>query len=343
MIGENQLMKKKFLAACVMLLGILAVTINVQAADDNIGFNIRMIKAENQINDSSFFDLRVLPKQEQTIYVQVNNTSTEKGNYSININQAYTNKQGFIDYSDSKEAEKVAAPIKVNDILNYDKKITLEPNTSKNVPIKIKMPEKKFDGEVLAGIQVSKDLEKSEKAQISNQYGYILGLRLTETDNAVQRKLELKKVKPSHEFGKPAVIASLKNPTMDAYGHLKYKIDIIDKSTKKSVLKKDYDSDMQIAPNSTYNLAIEMNEKELNAGNYTLNLTVTDAKENKWQFKKDFEITNIDIKDINDATISQDNQGTNYLWIIVILILILLIIAALIWIILLKKKKKEDE
>lgn len=332
---------KKFKTIIIGLLGtILFFTLSttlVYAEDGNVGFNIQMLSSDAQHDaNASYFDLRLLPGQKETIKFRLNNTSDEASTYSVHVNQAYTNSQGFIDYTDVDGTKENDIPYKIQDMVTYEKKVTVAAKTSVDVPIDITMPDKAFDGQIMAGIQVLKDQEKSDD-QINVDYGYILGLKITESDTPVVREMNLVSVTPEASFGQPSVIATVQNPTMDAYGHLKYVVDIKNKKEDKSIYSKTYDDNMEMAPNSLFDLAINTKDQPLVAGDYSLNMTITDAKDNKWTFDKEFTISKQQADKINDATINQGKKNTlPYVWII-IGVLVLIIIGLVIY---LKKRKK---
>lgn len=80
----------------------------VYGNETDIGFNIRMIPSVYQHNtNNTFFDLRLQPNQKETIQLEIKNTSNENSTFEINVNQAYTNSQGYIDYSDAQESKKI--------------------------------------------------------------------------------------------------------------------------------------------------------------------------------------------------------------------------------------------
>lgn len=335
---------KILLVSIITLIGILFPSCISYANTDsnNVGFDIQMVTSSKQKNkDVSYFDLRLSAKESETIYFLLNNTSDTDQKYVININQAYTNSQGFIDYTDIKKSEENNVPYKINDITSYDKKITVKAKSSVNVPVKITMPDESFDGEILAGIQVLKD-QKNAQDQINVDYGYILGLRLTESDNEVKRDLSLSKVKADGNFGKPSIVASLKNPTMEAYGHLKYEVSVVNRKNKKNIFSKTYDNGMEIAPNSSYDLAILFENQRLVPGSYNLNLTVTDAKENKWTFTKYFEISSQEANKINSATIDAGNKRPSYLWLLVAIICLLIVLIILVLFFRRRHSRKEN-
>lgn len=338
---------RKIVSSFLLLLSfLLATPLSVFAQDDagEVGYDIQAVIPENQIDkEKSFFDLRMQPSQEQTINIKINNTSTTDSTYKVTINQAYTNSQGFIDYNEKKESEKNNYPYAIDSIAKVADTVSVPKNSSKEVPIALTMPKEQFDGQILAAIQVVKETDKDQKG-IVNSYGYILGLKLTETDTEIARKLELKKVEPAISFGKTSVVAVLENPTMDAYGHLKYEATVKNRKTNKEVRHVVYDNEMQLAPNSTYRFAIDWEKKALQAGEYSLHLRVTDAKENEWIFDENFTISDKQAKEINEATIDAGNKNKIPLWIYVVFgILLAVILLGVFWIILLKRRKKEEE
>lgn len=327
------------------ILSVLLLATDVYADDSNeVGYNIQAILPENQLDkEHTYFDLRMKPGQKQTIEVLINNTSDTKATYEVSVNQAYTNAQGFIDYTESKNPDEKDLPYKIDDLLSYEKEVTVDANKSVKYPIEIQMPEKEFDGQIMAGIRVMKKQEDSGDG-IKNKVGYVLGINLTETDNAIKRNLELVSVKPAASFGKTSVVATVKNPTMEAYGKLKYVVNVTNSATGKNVRSITYDSGMQLAPNSTYGLAIDWENKRLEAGDYQLNLVVTDAQNNKWTFDEKFTITKKQANDINNITVDKDKETGWPLWAYLLLIGgIILVIGIVVFFLMKRNKKKKEE
>lgn len=334
------------LAGVMLLACPLLAPVVTHAADSGgeVGYNVQAVIPENQIDKTkSFFDLRMQPDQKQTISVKINNTSDQDSDYHVTVNQAYTSDQGFIDYSDQKKAAKNDYPYTIQSIAKVAERVSVSKESSKDVPITLTMPKNSFDGQILAAVQVVKTDNASEKG-ISNNYGYILGLKLTETDAAIKRQLTLTSVKAAESFGKTSVVAMLNNPTMDAYGHLKYEA-VVKKASSGAVVRTvSYDNDMQIAPNSAYPFAIDWQNKKLEAGKYDLHLKVSDAKKNVWTFDRPFTISKEQAKDVNEATIGASDNDRLPLWVFIVIgILLAIIVLGIIWLILAKRKKKDDE
>lgn len=322
------------------LLSVKTVTLASTRDEENVGFDIQMIPSDAQHDrNSSYFDLRLSPNEQKKISIQVNNTSNEDSTFDVQVNQAYTNAQGFIDYKDSRMSEENNYPIDIKNIVTYPKEIFLKAHESTTFQIDLQMPSQPFDGQVMAGIQVNKKVEKTAENSITNSYGYILGLVITETDNSVKRDIALKSVEAAVKFGQPTIVANIENLKMDAIGHLVYDVTIIEKGSGKNILKKEYNSDMQLAPNSNYPFAIEFGDQRLVAGNYTLSLKISDAQNNQWRFSKDFTIANKEATQINKLTIDQGKEsGLSWNIALNVIFFLLLLVAIICWFF--RKKKK---
>lgn len=337
-------MKKvyQYILAIGILFSFILFSPSVQASDE-VGFNIQAVLPDNQLNKSdSFFNLRMAPKQKETIEMVLNNTSAKEMTFEINVNQAYTNDQGFIDYTDKIVKTDKSLQYKIDDLMTYEKEVTVAADSSVKIPFHLSMPAEFYDGEILAGIQVvKKENEQLNKDSIKNSVGYVLGIRLTETDKEVKRQMNLLSVKPKALFGKPTIVATVQNPTMESYGHLKYDVKIIEKGKKATFYETTYDNDMQLAPNSSYPFAIELKDKALLDGDFILDLTVTDAKKNKWKFTKEFEVTSEQAKKINQLTI--DKSTTLKMPIIIWVVLGVVIIGILVVLFFKLNKSSKDK
>lgn len=135
------------------------------------------------------------------------------------------------------------------------------------------------------------------------------------------------------KIGQPSVVATIQNPTMDAIDNLVYDAKIVKKDTKEEVFKRTYDSQMELAPNSTYPFAIEYGNQQLVPGEYILDLMIKDAKEKKWTFKEEFIISNQQAKNINQTTVNKGKESLNYLlYGIILIIFICLVVGYWVWI-----------
>ncbi|WP_242543350.1 DUF916 and DUF3324 domain-containing protein [Candidatus Enterococcus mangumiae] len=311
--------------------------------DAEVGFHIKAIIPDNQVDKKlTYFDLRLESGQKQTIKFLIENTSNEESTYKISVNQAYTNDQGFIDYTQPADNQEIPEEFQISKIAKVPESITLAGGKSQEVSIDLTMPEKEFDGQILSAIHVMKEGQAEQEGQIVNNYGYVLGLKLTNNENEVQRKLELEDIEPAISFGKTSVVATLKNPTMDAIGHLKYNAEVKN-AAGETVKEVSYDKDMQMAPLSTYRFAIDWDNERLEAGDYSLHLTVADAKDNEWEFDREFTISENEAKEVNKVAITEVNQQSIPTWVYVVVgVLLGIIILLLIYFLFIRNKKKEE-
>lgn len=333
---------KKLVLVFSLLLGLFLLGEEAVYAEGDVGYDIQAVLPENQVDGAdSFFNLRMTPSQTQTIEFIINNTSNQPSVYQMSINQAYTNSQGFIDYDKDEGSNDASLKYPINEIAQIESEVSVAANSSVRVPVELTMPAESFDGQILAAIEVIKDTKKNSGG-ISNSYGYVLGLKLTETDNEVSRDLKLLSVKPAISFQKTSVVANLQNPTMDAYGHLKYDGKVYNRETDELVKKANFDNDMQMAPNSTYSFVIDWKNQPLESGDYRLALKVSDAKGNVWNFKKNFTITAEEAAEVNTVITNQNNQKLP-IWLYGLLGVILALLLVIIVFLLLKRRKSEEE
>lgn len=304
-------MKKITITFILLLTTLLGVLPNAVHADEgNVGFSVRAVLPDNQVNsDVTYFDLRMTPSQKQTIQVEVINDSSEETTFDVNVNQAYTNKNGFIDYEKSDGIFDESLKYSIDNVVNYEKEVTVPAESSKLVDIEITMPEESFDGQILSGIQVVKDPNRGQDTtgQITNLFAYVIGLRLTETDVAVERELKVTGVSGDVAFGKSAVVATVVNPTMDAIGKLNYEGVVYQKGEKESTTQEfSYvGKEMSMAPNSVYDFAIDLGKNKMTSGDYVLELKVSDAKDNIWNFTEEFTITAEEAKAVNKIVLPE--------------------------------------
>ncbi|WP_241234766.1 DUF916 and DUF3324 domain-containing protein [Enterococcus mundtii] len=335
-------MRKIILAICFMFAFCFPLVTEAETESD-VGFHIKAIIPQNQVDKKlTYFDLQLEPGQKQTIKFLIENTSNEESTYQVGVNQAYTNDQGFIDYTQSTDEPDIPEEFQIDNIAKVPESITLAGGKSQEVSVDLTMSEKDFDGQILAAIHVMKAGQAEQEGQIVNNYGYVLGLKLMNNTNEVQRKLELEGVEPAISFGKTSVVATLKNPTMDAIGHLKYNAEVKD-AAGDTVKEVSYDKEMQMAPLSTYRFAIDWDNERLEAGDYSLHLEVADAKDNEWAFDREFTISKNEAKEVNKVAITEVNQQSIPTWVYVVAgVLLGIIILLLIYFLFIRKKKKEE-
>ena len=164
-------MKKKFLIICIFICSTLFISTKVDAA--SMGYSVKANIPENQIDkDKSYFDLKMKPNEEQAITLTVSNSSEEKIELNIVPNNAKTNQNGVIDYSEENLKKDNSQVYSLTDIISGKQKIALNPGETKEVSFQLKMPSEEIDGIVLGGFYIYKEdtdsKNTSENIQIRN-------------------------------------------------------------------------------------------------------------------------------------------------------------------------------
>lgn len=324
---------KNYKLICILItiisMGIsLIIRTTVYADNSNVGFSVSPNYNDTQNKDSSFFDLLVKPNSQQSIGVTVTNSSQKESRYTVEVIQASTNKNGIIDYSD-KDGKVANPPFKLAKQASYDKEFKLAAGESKHVPIQINIPNTPFKGEVLGGVNVTKEIaedSKENKAQLVNKYSYVIGLRIREGEENPERQLSAGEAKPEVSFGKTGVTVPLKNEQANTMGHIQ--VDSVLQRDGKEIKKETY-KDREIAPNATYPYSLSWDRKDYLPGKYELTIKVTDAQKHTWDFKKEFTLSAEEVKSVKNAAVHP--KENSYMWFWIAGIIGLIIIIGLIW------------
>ncbi len=307
----------------------------VKANAEDVGYAVRAIIPDNQLDKhQTYFDLRMTPDQKQVIKVQIFNSSNKDKEIDVKITNPITNRNGLIDYTQQIAKIDKSLKVPITKIATFEEKtVTVPAKKSITIPIQLQMSKKEFDGIILGGIYFSNHMDKQTepKQQIINKYGYVIGLKLSETDKVIKPKLHLLSVKPGLVNYHTAVIAKIQNSTPVIVNKLTIKAKVYNSKGKKinQVDVKDY----RMAPNTTMPFAIDWKNQKLKPGKYTLKLHAETVKQ-KWDWKKEFTIQGEKSKKINQKAVGIER---NYTWWIVIGFSVVILI--LIYIIIRLKKK----
>lgn len=280
----------------------------IQAAE--MDFSVHADLPENQLNKkNSYFDLKVKPKQMQTITVSVQNTSKKTEKIAVRVRNAATNQNGVIDYTESKIKKDPSLKVGLEDIIQQTKQeISLAPKEAKKVSFQLKMPSKPFEGAILGGIEFEKlgqdNHQKKKNLSIQNEYSYVIGVQLQETDkNLIQPKLHLVDAQADLMNYRPVVTATLQNDQPVILHDLKIKATVTKKKDKNFSLTQEK-SGMSMAPNSHFDFPIALKGETMKAGSYHIQIQA-EAEKGKyhWTLSKNFEVTKEQTDRINQESI----------------------------------------
>ncbi|MGX7013483.1 DUF916 and DUF3324 domain-containing protein [Vagococcus silagei] len=345
-------MKKKNIVIMVLLSLLILVSGQTSVhADQSLAVSVNAVLPKNQHNkDVTYYDLRMQPNQKQELDFELNNSSDKDQKILLQINNATTNDAGSIDYSDrgGKVKRDNTLKLALSDVAQVPKEVTVKAKSKQVVKIKLTMPAEKYNGSILGGIRVTtpdeeekKDAKDSGGMKIKNKVAYSVAINLTETDEPVKAELDLLKVFPGQTAGRNVVKANVQNSQPTVLEDIEYYAEVTKEGNKK-VLHKAQAQKYRFAPNSNFNFDVSWESQPFKAGKYTLNMRAEskDTKQ-KWNWTKNFEITENDAKKFNKTAVDLDQDNTK-LYIIIGLITLLLLIILIIIFIFLKKKKEEQ-
>ncbi|EUJ28483.1 hypothetical protein MFLO_12076 [Listeria floridensis FSL S10-1187] len=311
---------------------ILGMPLNGEASD--MKYSVKANIPENQVDKTkTYFDLRVKPGAVQTISLTLQNNAAEEAVIEVEPNRATTNRNGVINYGKSIDKKDKTLKADFEEMVSKKQEVVLKPNEEKQVKFTLTMPKEAFKGTVLGGFYVhkkesDKEAKQEKDVQIKNDYSYIIGVKLTESDEKVEPNLQLGQVKPGLQNYHTIVSANLENTAATIISGMTVESKVYKKG-KTKVLHEAKVENQMMAPNSNYDLPISWNDQVLEPGKYTLELKAQDMDGHKWKFTKDFEIRNHD-KKYNDEAVGLE-EGNDLVQNSVVAALFTVLIALLIF------------
>lgn len=331
-------MKKIICSLCIICFITLFPSYKASASD--MAYSVKANLPENQRNkEHTYFDLLMKPKQKQTISITFENHLEKPIELEVNYNTAQTNDNGVIDYKGTKERKDSSLEYELKELITGDQIIKLNSKEKKEVPYTITMPDKTFEGILLGGFHIHKKEKEdstNQKVQIKNDYSYVIGVQLTETENKVTPELKLNSVKPGLNNYRTTLFANLQNTTATMITDMTVTAEVY-KEKSKEVFHKTVKNNQSMAPNSNYDFPISWDNQSFQPGKYSLKLTAVDKAGHKWSFNKEFEIKD-DAKKYNEEAVDVEEQ-VNEDFIIKILIFALVFSILTIMFLLYKKSR----
>lgn len=333
-------MRKIIYSLCIICFIEILPSDGAYAAD--MAYSVKANLPENQRNNEhTYFDLFMKPKQKQTISITFENHSENPIELEVNYESAQTNDNGVIDYKGTKEKKDSSLAYDLKELITGDQTVKLNSKEKKEVPYTITMPERKFEGILLGGFHIhKKDKEAStnQKVQIKNDYSYVIGLQLTETEQKVTPELKLNTVEPGLDNYRTTLFANLQNITATMITDMTVTAEVY-KENGAEVLHKTVKNNQSMAPNSNYDFPISWDNQAFQPGKYRLKLNAVDKVGHKWLFNKDFEIED-NVKKYNEEAVNIKDQTNKNDYVIYVLALVLIFTVGIIIYLLCKINRK---
>lgn len=309
-----------------------------------LNFSVNAVIPDNQIDkEKSYFDLKVTPGEKQNLIVKLRNTTDKEIVINPHIQSAKTNKNGVIDYTPNKIKKDDTLKIAMEDIAKVPKEVTVPPQSEKDLTIEVTVPKDKFDGVILGGIYLKEDTSKNKEEDkendvaIKNEYSYVVALQMRQNDNKVKPMLHMNEVNPETQNARNVIVANIQNSEPMIISKLKIDATVNKKGSKDNlaILKKE---NLQVAPNSNFNIAVPLEGEKLEAGTYILNMKAESAGK-EWQFKKEFSISADKATTMNEKDVTLEKETPTMLYIF-LGVAFLIVIAVVIYFIIRRNKRK---
>lgn len=309
-----------------------------------LNFSVNAVIPDNQIDkEKSYFDLKVTPGEKQNLIVKLRNTTDKEIVINPHIQSAKTNKNGVIDYTPNKIKKDDTLKIAMEDVAKVPEEVTVPPQSEKDLTIEVTMPKDKFDGIILGGIYLKEDTSKNKEddkekdVAIKNEYSYVVALQMRQNDNKVKPMLHMNEVNPETQNARNVIVANIQNSEPMIISKLKIDATVNKKGSKDNlaILKKE---NLQVAPNSNFNIAVPLEGEKLEAGTYILNMKAESAGK-EWQFKKEFSISADKATTMNEKDVTLEKETPTMLYIF-LGVAFLIVIAVVIYFIIRRNKRK---
>lgn len=285
------------LSLCGMLLLLMeALSVNrVHATEGQVGYSVQAILPENQKDPKvSYFDLQVEPGQQQNLQVEIFNHENTELTVEVTPTVSSTNRNGLVVYEEQDELDESLTYPMTELVMMESNTVTVPAGESKIITAQLAAPEDSFEGIILGGLHFEKvpdeEAESSgEGVSIENRYAYVIGLQLSQSDEAVEPQLNLKAIEPSLVNYRTAVIAQIQNPQPLLMGGVHISAQVFEAEGTEPI-KESTMEDVSFAPNSTMDYVINWDNQYLEPGEYRLEMAAVDGEE-IWEWSEPFAIT----------------------------------------------------
>lgn len=303
-------------------------------------FSVALSAIDGQQDDgSTTWNIKTQPGKKFGGVVYIQNTSAAEATFHVSVEQGFTNNNLVVGYASGHNNDSLAKTMDLRKIVKVPQEsVTVGAGQTVYAPINFKMADQSFDGTVVGAVVVTKDVpgKAVKKSGFTNQFTYVKGVKIAETDKQVNANLtEAKKGRVVSGTNQQVFQLGVANNEANYIGDMSVATTI---SKGNQTVLTDKQTNQQVTPNSTFTYSVPA-EKVLTAGKYRYHVKMTDVKSKQsWTFTGDF-------------TISAAQQGQTTLqrttafiptwiwWLIGILAAALLFVIIL----LLRRKKQDDE
>ncbi|WP_430602016.1 hypothetical protein IGJ02_002210 [Enterococcus sp. DIV0724b] len=327
----------------ITLLLVTLFNIGETAFADGMGYSVKAVIPENQIDQTkTFFDLKMSPGQTQNLELEIKSSSLETLNLAVEPYIATTNQNGELEYSVEPEKNDSTLIYPITRLISGKQTVTIPPKETKRVTFKLKMPKKAFTGKIVGGFniydqenEVKEDsTAKKNDVQIKNVFSVVIGIQLRESLDKIKPELKLNAVKAGLFNYRTAITANLQNIKPEFISELSIEAKVRKNNSRKVIYEAEK-TEIAMAPNSNFDFPISLENQELAAGGYELEITAH-SKNDEWTFTKKFRISEEEAVQLNEEAVEIETKPRNKLVVTMIvstglLILFLLVVIFILW------------
>lgn len=320
----------------------------LENAVESTGYSYKINYPENQVTPGGSLKLKMNPKQEQEVTVELENYSDEEITIDLALSGARTNGNGVLEHGPNDFKKDKSMKYDLPDLVTIPDSVKVPAKGKADLVVAIKMPEVAYDGIVTGGIEMQKAGQDDAEAgsntggqTIVNKVAYLFGVTLSMTDKEVSPELELQKVYPELANYKNAIFLDVANTEAVKVENLVLDA-VITKKGSEEVLYESKKANMAMAPNTLMSYPISLAGEEMVAGTYTATIKASNG-DKEWSWTENFVITDEDADKFNqgDVNVVQE-RGLNWKMIAVIVFVGLFIIVGIFLAIRVMNQKKEQ-
>ncbi|MGG5305257.1 hypothetical protein IGK16_002928 [Enterococcus pernyi] len=313
----NTYRKNKIHQAGIILLMLLVSflsSMRVGAEEETLNFYVTPEFSENQKSGNDrYFQLNLAPNTTEKLTLKLQNANAKAKKIQITPHTAYTNVMGVVEYG--QDADKADPTLKhsLAELIEQPKILELAGNETKTVTLDLNMPTEEFEGLLAGGLRVSEVKEEAseetsneEGVAIQNEFAYIIGVVVSNKQNAVQPDLDLLDVFADQLNYRNVISANLQNFTPTFVNRLEVEA-TVQKVGEEEILYQASQEQMQMAPNSNFNFPISLEGDRFRSGDYLLKMTARSGEE-EWQWEKNFTIEADEARALNQKDVTIDTS-----------------------------------
>lgn len=319
----------------------LAVGNDIEQSDNIIEhFTWQVIEPDTQVEKGvGYYDFILGKNQEKDIILRLINSAEKKITVKLEINPAKTNNSGEVVYIHSELPTDSSLKYSLPDLVSAPKEVIVEPKKSKDVKIKVKSPQKEYSGLITGGIQMTpyfsegNDVKKDKSEVVANMFTFVTSLTIRSSNVDLPKPhLKLNNVKQKLINGNAYLNLNVSNDVANYINDMTLDVKVKEENKKNHIMEFNK-MNINIAPNSQLNLDIPIDNKNINAGTYTIEISAS-SKNGNWEWVDRLIINEAK----NEVTTIRDQSRKLFTVYLVYFMLCLVIVIS--FVLLIRKKRK---